>query len=45
MTITFGGPITNKKNKNDGLYLSPEFLNGQGLSPKSIVFWLGLIWD
>jgi hypothetical protein len=45
MIINFGVPITNKKNKNDGLYLSPEFLNGQGHSTKSLVFWLGVLWD
>lgn len=43
--MKLGYPITNKNNKNDGLYLSPEVLGGAQASKKSIVFSLGIILD
>lgn len=45
LSIKFGAHITNKKNKNDGLYLSPEVLQGGIGTKKSLVFSLGSILD
>lgn len=43
--IRFGPNITNKNVGTDGLYLSPEMLNGELASRKSVVFSLGIILD
>ena len=45
LTIKFGTAITNRNNRNDGLYLSPEVLGGQLASKKSVVFCFGVILD
>ncbi len=45
LIVRFGAPITNKKNKTDGLYLAPEIHKGEWTSMKSIVFTLAAIWD
>lgn len=45
LIVRFGAPITNRKSKTDGLYLSPEVLRGEGTTLKSVVFTLAVIWD
>lgn len=45
LTIKFGAHITNKKNKNDGIYLAPEILAGGIPTKKSLVFTLGTVLD
>jgi hypothetical protein len=45
LVVRFGAPITNKKSKYDGLYLPPEVHKGEGISIRSVVFCLGVIWD
>ena len=45
LVIKFGAQITNKNNKNDGLYLSPQVLQGGRSSKKSTIFCLGVILD
>lgn len=45
LIVRFGAPITNRKSKNDGLYLAPEIHRGEATSLKSVVFTLAVIWD
>lgn len=45
LTVKFGANIVDKKNRNDGLYLSPEVLSGSISTKKSVVFCLGVILD
>lgn len=45
LVVRFGAPITNRKSKTDGLYLSPEVLKGESATLKSVVFSLAVIWD
>lgn len=45
LIVRFGTPITNKKSKNDGLYISPEVHQGGPINMKAVVFCLAVVWD